>query len=65
MAESENTAVVRARVNPQVKEQAEKRLEDLGITVSELIRMVLCNVAAGREINLIIPGLTKEDTGKK
>jgi DNA-damage-inducible protein J len=38
------TAIVRSRIDPQLKEEASKVLEDLGLTLSDGIRMFMTQV---------------------
>jgi DNA-damage-inducible protein J len=45
MITSAKDAVVRARIDPGLKEQASRVLEAMGITVSEVLREVLVRVA--------------------
>jgi DNA-damage-inducible protein J len=40
-----NTALVQTRVDPAVKERASAVLEELGLTVSEAVRMLLTRIA--------------------
>jgi len=43
-------AVVRSRINIEVKEQATQVLSDMGLTVSDLMRIVLTRVAKERTL---------------
>ena len=43
-------AVVRARIDGQVKERAAKVLADMGLSVSDAIRLLLVRVAAERAL---------------
>ena len=59
MNENVNTAIVRARVNPEIKAAAEARLEEMGLTISEVIRVLMAQLAAGKSIPLELPGSVK------
>jgi DNA-damage-inducible protein J len=43
-------AVVRARIDPGLKEQATRVLETMGLTVSDVLREVLVRVANDKEL---------------
>jgi DNA-damage-inducible protein J len=43
-------AVVRARIDPEVKAQATEALEAMGLSLSDAIRMLLVRIAAEKEL---------------
>lgn len=43
-------AVVRARIDPELKEQAARVLEAMGLTVSDVLREVMVRVASDKEL---------------
>ena len=45
-----NNTVVRARINSDVKTEAMKALETMGLTVSEAIRLLLLRVAEEKQL---------------
>jgi len=47
-------AVVRARIDPLVKKQATAVLQDMGLTVSDAIRLLLIRVADDRRLPFTI-----------
>jgi DNA-damage-inducible protein J len=49
--------VVRARIDGQVKEKAAKVLADMGLSVSDAIRLLLIRVAAERALSLRNQGI--------
>jgi DNA-damage-inducible protein J len=59
-------AVVRSRVSAQVKEEATEVLNDMGLTVSDLLRIVLTRVAKERSLpfDLRPNALTRETMEK-
>ena len=55
-----NTAVVRARVNEDIKEKASDILEKSGLTVSDAIRITLNRIVTDNNFPLIPNTLTAE-----
>jgi DNA-damage-inducible protein J len=47
--------IVRARVDGQVKEKAARALADMGLSVSDAIRLLLVRVAAGKGLPFEVP----------
>ena len=47
---SSTDSVVRARIDPAVKQKAAKALEKMGLSVSEAIRLLLVRVAAEKRL---------------
>ncbi len=45
-----NSSVVRARVDPYVKERAASALADMGMSISEAIRLLLVRIADERRL---------------
>jgi addiction module RelB/DinJ family antitoxin len=50
MSTSAKDAVVRARIDPELKERATRVLEAMGITVSDVLREVMVRVAKDKEL---------------
>jgi DNA-damage-inducible protein J len=44
------TSIVRARIDPKVKEEAEAVLEAIGLTVSDAVRLMMMRVAQERKL---------------
>jgi DNA-damage-inducible protein J len=59
-ADMANTAVVRARVNEDIKEKASEILEKSGLTVSDAIRITLNRIVTEKNFPLIPNALTAE-----
>lgn len=49
-----NDTVVRARINSDVKTEAMKALEVMGLTVSEAIRLLLFRVAEEKQLPFVV-----------
>ena len=45
-----NNAIVRARINEQIKEEAAVVLSEIGLTVSDALRMMLVRVAREKKL---------------
>lgn len=62
---SEN-AVVRARVSEQVKEEATEVLADMGLTVSDAVRIMLTRVASEKALPFaLVPNALTAETMRK
>ena len=61
---SNKTATVTVRMEPEIKEKAEKIMEELGLPVSVVINMFYRQIIAknGIPFALTIPGIPDEDT---
>ena len=61
---SNKTATVTVRIEPEIKEKAEKIMEELGLPVSVVISMFYRQIIAknGIPFPLNIPGIPDEDT---
>ena len=61
---SNKTATVTVRMEPEIKEKAEKIMEELGLPVSVVISMFYRQIIAknGIPFALTIPGIPDEDT---
>lgn len=58
-----STDVVRARIDGQIKEEASNVLARMGLSVSDVIRMLLTRVATDKALPFDVNGVTK--TGRK
>lgn len=58
-----STDVVRARIDGQIKEEASNVLARMGLSVSDVIRMLLTRVATDKALPFDVNGATK--TGHK
>lgn len=58
-----STDVVRARIDGQIKEEASNVLARMGLSVSDVIRMLLIRVAADKALPFDVNSVTK--TGRK
>ncbi|WP_347554419.1 type II toxin-antitoxin system RelB/DinJ family antitoxin [Robbsia sp. KACC 23696] len=53
------TDVVRARIDRQIKEEANAVLARIGLSVSDVIRMLLTRVATDKALPFDVNGITK------
>ncbi|WP_333983509.1 type II toxin-antitoxin system RelB/DinJ family antitoxin [Burkholderia gladioli] len=53
------TDVVRARIDRQIKEEANAVLARMGLSVSDVIRMLLTRVATDKALPFDVNGITK------
>lgn len=58
-----STDVVRARIDGQIKEEASNVLARMGLSVSDVIRMLLTRVATDKALPFDVNGVAK--TGRK
>lgn len=54
-----STDVVRARIDRQIKEEANAVLARMGLSVSDVIRMLLTRVATDKALPFDVNGITK------
>lgn len=58
-----STDVVRARIDGKIKEEASNVLAQMGLSVSDVIRMLLTRVATDKALPFDVNGITK--TGRQ
>lgn len=66
MSTTPTTSYVRARINENIKNQAAEVLEEMGLTTSDAVRILLTRIAKTKTFPLeLIPNLLTQETLEK